>query len=111
MSFSFVSGQEQNVDLTFTRTYLINNDGMLVNSWDSDYVPGNSIYLLENGDLLRAADQGGNTIFIAEETPASLEQVTFWSSTMVPDVRKVILLPSSGLYLYTLETSTQHLMA
>ena len=67
MSFSFVSGQEQTMGLflndsksfngytlfsalTFTRTYLLNNDGLLVNSWESDYVPGNSVYLLENGD-------------------------------------------------------------
>jgi len=36
-------------------TYLIDNCGHLVHSWLSDYPPGLSFYLLENGDLLRAA--------------------------------------------------------
>jgi hypothetical protein len=36
-------------------TFLINNDGLLINSWTSAYEPGFMAYLLENGDLLRAA--------------------------------------------------------
>jgi len=39
----------------YTKTYLINNEGLLVNSWESTYLPGLSAYLLENGDLLRTA--------------------------------------------------------
>ena len=35
-------------------TYLIDNDGKLIHSWDSDYNPM-SAYLLENGGLLRTA--------------------------------------------------------
>lgn len=35
-------------------TYLINNCGEVINSWTSNYPPGNSVYLLENGNLLRA---------------------------------------------------------
>ena len=47
-------------------TYLIDNCGELINSWESDYFPGASAYLLENGNLLRAARiqsdfQGGGT--------------------------------------------------
>jgi len=39
----------------YTTTYLIDNDGNLVHSWDqSQYEPGQSVYLLENGHLLRA---------------------------------------------------------
>ncbi len=38
-----------------TETYLIDNNGQVVHSWTSAYPPGNSMYLLENGDLLRAA--------------------------------------------------------
>jgi len=38
-----------------TSTYLINNDGLLINQWTSDYVPGLSVYLLENGNLLRSS--------------------------------------------------------
>lgn len=36
-------------------TYLIDNEGRLVNKWESDFVPGLSAYLLEDGHLLRSA--------------------------------------------------------
>lgn len=35
-------------------TYLINNCGQLINQWTSENLPGRSIYLLPNGNLLRA---------------------------------------------------------
>ena len=39
----------------YTNTYLINNEGLLVNSWEGTYTPALSAYLLENGNLLRTA--------------------------------------------------------
>jgi len=36
----------------FTKIYLIANDGQSVNEWESEYEPGQSVYLLENGNLL-----------------------------------------------------------
>ncbi len=36
-------------------TYLMDNEGNFVHSWESDYTPGLSAYLLENGNLLRTA--------------------------------------------------------
>lgn len=36
-------------------TYLIDNNGQLVHKWLSAYTPGQMAYLLENGQLLRAA--------------------------------------------------------
>jgi hypothetical protein len=39
----------------YTSTYLINNQGQVVHSWTaSKYPPGQSAYLLANGDLIRA---------------------------------------------------------
>ncbi|GJM33380.1 MAG: hypothetical protein DHS20C18_23810 [Saprospiraceae bacterium] len=38
-----------------TTTYLIDNCGLVINTWISDYPPGQSAYLLENGNLLRTA--------------------------------------------------------
>ncbi len=38
-----------------TETYLINNCGQVINQWSSSFPPGNAVYLLENGNLLRAA--------------------------------------------------------
>ncbi len=37
----------------YTTTYLIDNQGRVINTWESDYEPGQSAYLLENGHLLR----------------------------------------------------------
>ena len=38
----------------YTSTYLINNEGRLLHKWSaSKYPPGQSVYLLENGHLLR----------------------------------------------------------
>ncbi|MCP4345241.1 MAG: DUF1565 domain-containing protein [Desulfobacterales bacterium] len=36
-------------------TYLIDNDGNTVHSWDSNFDPALSVYLLENGNLMRTA--------------------------------------------------------
>jgi hypothetical protein len=41
-----------------TTTYLVDNDGDTVYTWASDYTPGNSVYLLENGNLLRTGKTG-----------------------------------------------------
>jgi hypothetical protein len=36
-----------------TTTYLIDNYGRVVHKWESSYIPALSVYLLENGNLLR----------------------------------------------------------
>ena len=40
-------------------TYLMDNCGDVVHTWQSAYPPGNSLYLLENGNLLRTARISG----------------------------------------------------
>jgi len=35
-----------------TNVYLINNDGVIVHQWHSQYYPGQSVYLKPNGNLL-----------------------------------------------------------
>ena len=39
--------------MSYNVTYLIDNNGELVQSWPSEYGPGLSVYILGNGDLLR----------------------------------------------------------
>ncbi len=41
-------------------TYLIDNCGFTINSWQSQFDPGMSAYLLENGNMLRAARINSN---------------------------------------------------
>ncbi|MFT5385128.1 MAG: hypothetical protein ACI81W_002533 [Saprospiraceae bacterium] len=43
----------------YTDTYLIDNCGHVVNSWTADQHPGSSVYLLENGNLLRTGRISG----------------------------------------------------
>jgi Arylsulfotransferase (ASST)/Secretion system C-terminal sorting domain len=45
-----------------TETYLINNCGEIINQWTSSFPPGNSVSLLENGNLLRASKIENNDI-------------------------------------------------
>jgi hypothetical protein len=45
----------------YVNTYLINNDGMLVNLWEGTHRPGLSAYLLEDGNLLRTAFVSNST--------------------------------------------------
>ena len=46
------------------KTYLVNNCGNVLNQWTSNYLPGNAVYLLANGNILRAGkfDDGTSTI-------------------------------------------------
>ena len=61
-----------------TSTYLINNEGLLINEWTSDYVPGLAVYLLENGNLLRSS---------AIESPSSTQTGGFelltWDNVLI----------------------------
>jgi hypothetical protein len=49
-----------------TKSFLINNCGEVINEWNSAYLPGNAVYLLPNGNLLRAGrleDGSSNIVF------------------------------------------------
>ena len=45
--------------LMSTTTYLINMDGDIVHTWQSEYSSAFSTYFLDNGDILRAESRGG----------------------------------------------------
>ena len=45
-------------------TYLLDMDGKIVHYWKSNYIQGFGNYLLENGDLLRLDEFGGDTAFM-----------------------------------------------
>ncbi len=46
-----------------TTTYLIDREGRVVHTWDWDRLPGHSVYLLDNGNLLRCAQVSAHPIF------------------------------------------------
>ncbi|QMU64994.1 MAG: T9SS type A sorting domain-containing protein [Flavobacteriaceae bacterium] len=43
------------------KTYLIDNCGRVIHEWTSAYPPGNAVYLLPNGNLLRASRNDGES--------------------------------------------------
>lgn len=45
-----------------TETYLVNNCGEVVHQWSSSYTPAASVYLLENGNLLRTGKLSNTSI-------------------------------------------------
>ncbi len=49
---------------SFKKTFLINNCGQVVNEWTSDFPPGNAVYLLPNGNLLRAGRENDKSDII-----------------------------------------------
>lgn len=46
---------------SFKKSYLINNCGQVINEWESNFPPGNAVYLLPNGNLLRAGREDGKS--------------------------------------------------
>jgi len=49
--------------LDATTTYLVDMRGEVVHKWESQYPPGQSVYLLDDGTLLRAAQEPDNRHF------------------------------------------------
>ncbi|MCR4413077.1 MAG: aryl-sulfate sulfotransferase, partial [Thermoguttaceae bacterium] len=68
---------------TSTTTYLIDNQGRAVHTWQSNYTPGQSAYLLEDGSLLRtAAPQPGLVGNWAPGLGGRIEQYS-WDGNLV----------------------------
>jgi hypothetical protein len=58
----------------FTTTYLIDNCGRTVKTWQSQYMPGQSAYLLEDGSLFRPARTNASRTFTVGGTGGRLER-------------------------------------
>jgi len=69
--------------LSSKTTWLIDGSGRVANSWESDFVIGNSAYLLPDGDLLRTADPGppANRVFVAGGDSGRVERYS-WDGTL-----------------------------
>lgn len=67
-----------------TDTYLIDHEGETVHTWESSYRPGLSVYLLENGELLRpATNRNNDQLFTAESNNgAGLIEILDWESNV-----------------------------
>jgi len=64
-----------------TNTFLIDNCGRLINSWDGGLLPGASTYLLENGDIIRAV-RVGSQFFVGGGIGGMIQQID-WNDNLV----------------------------
>ena len=67
---------------TSTITYLIDNCGKIINSWESEYDVGLSVYLLENGNLLRTIRKNDNNSFTAGGIGGAIEEYN-WEGELI----------------------------
>lgn len=65
----------------YSETYLVDNEGQLVHSWQSDFKPANSVYLLEDGTLLRTATIDNN-VFVGRGAGGRIELLD-WDSNVL----------------------------
>lgn len=63
-----------------TNTTLMDNHGTIVNTWSSPYRSGQSVYLLDNGSLLRTANTG-SSVFTSGGAGGRIEQYD-WDGNM-----------------------------
>jgi hypothetical protein len=70
--------------LLSTATYLIDKQGRVVHAWDSDFAPGASVYLLDNGHLLRPARDPELPFFTGGGQGGRIQEFT-WQGALVWD--------------------------
>jgi len=70
--------------LLSTTTYLVDRAGRVVHAWRGDRAPGASVYLLENGHLVRCGRQQDQPIFQAGGEGGRIQEYT-WEGELVWD--------------------------
>ncbi len=101
--------------ITSTDTYLMNADGVAVYTWTSDYSPGHSVYLLENGNLLRTGrlstgvfDAGGAGGIVQEIAPDSSFVWEYqYASDLVQQHHDIEQLPNGNILMIAWEYKSE----
>ena len=65
----------------YNETYLINNCGEVINQWTSSFPPGNSVYLLPNGNLLRAGRTSSTDITFGGQ--GGVVEIYSWEGNLI----------------------------
>ena len=75
-------------------TYLVRKvDGKVAHEWRSSELPGNSVYLMDNGDILRATAPKGNEVFSGGGAGGGFQRISpsselIWEFTWSDDLRR-----------------------
>jgi hypothetical protein len=86
-------------------TYLIDDCGRVINTWQSEFQPGNTVYLLPNGNLFRT-NRLANTIITGGGGGGGLEilnwnSVKLWSYTINSETQRqhhdAVILPNGNI--------------
>ena len=78
------SGYVLSAPLLSGTTYLIDGEGRVVHTWQSAYAPGASVYLLDNGHLLRTARMWDVPVFKGGGQGGRIQEFT-WEGELVWD--------------------------
>jgi hypothetical protein len=70
--------------LRSTRTHLVDMQGEVVHTWESAYPPGNSVYLQDDGTLLRSAREPRGEIFEGGGIGGRIQRLA-WDGTVLWD--------------------------
>ncbi|MCB9913736.1 MAG: aryl-sulfate sulfotransferase [Planctomycetes bacterium] len=96
--------------------YLLDGAGEVVHRWKTEYDPGNSAYLLPDGDLLRCAREGGNAVFHGGGEGGRVQRYSWdgelewdfvWSSDAHLHHHDVAPLPNGNVLLLSWELKTR----
>lgn len=85
MNVSPFDGYTLFAPMASTIAYLIDNSGEVIHTWESDYNPALSVYLLENGSILRTASLGlpSDSTFYFGGGAGGLVQKFDWNGTVI----------------------------
>ena len=64
-------------------TYLINNNGKIVHTWESRYFQALGTYLQENGNLIRSASTGNSSDFMGGGGHTGGVEILDWNGTVL----------------------------
>ena len=65
-----------------TQTYLIDNCGRVINEWTSEYPPGSSVYLGEDGNLVRTL-KNSNPAYLNPKGPGGGVEIFSWNGDLI----------------------------
>ena len=87
-------------------TYLIDNNGLLVHEWESDYHPAMTAYLLENGNLIRTASFIEERVHLGGFEEFTWDGAVIWKYEYFGQHHDIEPLPNGNVLMLTIAIKT-----